>query len=195
MTDGIPYFYRWHGQGIAMERHGVSQYVRTAEQLLSAGKYAMALEALSVAQELEPHNASVRTVLDRVLTQQAEIRTHHLSVSVGKQFPRGVRAADDESALTQQEIRVRVQYLVDVADVFLDRGMTESALDSLMRAYLLDPMAPEVISSEQRIFPVLDLMRDASQKLSPESSGPLRVEPAGKRSRWGGFFKRKPLAR
>jgi tetratricopeptide (TPR) repeat protein len=176
-----------------MERHGVSQYVRTAEQLLDAGKYAMALEALSVAQELEPHNASVRAILDRALMLQAQNSPRYLTVTVGNEFAQGIRTAEDEAALSQQEIHARVQYLVDIADVFLDRGMTESALDSLLRAYLLDPLAPEVISSEQRILPLLDIMREGSQKLSSETGGPLRTEGAGKRSWWGGFFKKKTL--
>jgi tetratricopeptide (TPR) repeat protein len=193
MATGITYFSAGTHRGKAMERKGVSQYVRTAEQLLNAGKYAMALEALSVAQELEPHNASVRDILDRALTLQAQTSSRYLSVTVGNQFARGVRTPEDETALSPQEIRARIQYLVEIADVFLDRGMTESALDSLMRAYLLDPLAPEVISSEQRILPVLEMMRNAPQKLNSDTSGPLRVEDAGKRSKWGGFFKRKTL--
>ncbi len=178
-----------------MERKGVSHYVRAAEQLLDAGKYAMALEALSVARELEPHNVSVRDVLDRALTMQARQKARYLSVTVGRQFSEGVRTAEDESALSQQEIRERVQYLVEVAGVFLDRGMTESALDSLMRAYLLDPLAPEVLSSERRILPVLEMMRNTPSASNPEVPGVLRRGEGGKRGRWGGFFKRKNLAR
>ena len=193
MSAGIPYFSIRHEQGNAMEQKGVSQYVRTAEQLLNAGKYAIALEALSVAQEMEPQNASVRAILDRALMLQAQTTSRYLSVTVGSQFARGVRALEDESALSQQEIRARVQYLVEVADIFLDRGMTESALDSLMRAYLLDPLAPEVISSEKKIFPVLEMMRNAPLNSGRDASEPLHVENAGKRSRWGGFFKRKTL--
>ncbi len=176
-----------------MERKGVSQYVRAAERLLEAGKYTMALEALSVAQELEPYNASVRTVLDRALTLQAQLRGPSLSVTVGNQFPHGVRTAEDESALSQQEIHARVEYLVQVADVFLDRGMTESALDSLMRAYLLDPLAPEVLSSERRILPVLEMMRSVPQPSSSDAPAARGVGNAGKRSKWGGFFKKRSL--
>jgi hypothetical protein len=177
-----------------MEQKRVSQYVRTAEQLLSAGKYAMALEALSVAQELEPHDASVRAILDRALMLQAQTRSRYLSVTVGNQFAGGVRTAEDEFPLSQEETRARVRYLVEVADVFLDRGMTESALDSLMRAYLLDPLAPEVISSEKKILPVLEIMRNSSLSSSPDAPEPVRAGDAGKRSWWGGFFKRKGSA-
>ena len=178
-----------------MEKKGVSQYVRAAERLLDAGKYAMALEALSVAQEFEPHNASVRDVLDRALTLQARDRGEYFSVTVGNEFPHGIRTAEDESALSQQEIRARVQYLVEVADVFLDRGMTESALDSLMRAYLLDPLAPEVLSTERRILPVLEMMRNTPHPSSHETLGLPRGGDVGKRGKWGGFFKRRNLER
>jgi len=174
-----------------MEEKHVSQYVRTAEELLSAGKYAMALEALSVAQELEPHDASVRAILDRALMLQAQTTSRYLSVTVGNQFVGGVRAVEDDSSLSKEEIRARVQYLVEVADVFLDRGMTESALDSLMRAYLLDPLAPEVISSEKRILPVLEIMRNSSLGPWSEASEPLGAGDGGKRSWLGGFFKRR----
>jgi tetratricopeptide (TPR) repeat protein len=176
-----------------MEKKGVSQYVKTAEHLLKAGKYAMALEALSVAQELEPHSVPVKTAIDRALTLQTEAASRYLSVTVGNHFAHGVRTAEDEAALSQQEIHERVQYLVDVADVFLDRGMTESALDSLMRAYLLDPLAPEVLSSEKRILPVLEMMRSAPRKFTFETSERPGGGDAGKRSRWGRFFKRKTL--
>jgi hypothetical protein len=51
---------------------GVSQYVRTAEKLLAAGNYRMAIDAMSVAQELDPHNPRLQGVVERALMLEAK---------------------------------------------------------------------------------------------------------------------------
>jgi len=155
--------------------NSVSQYVWAAEELLTSGKYGMALEALSIAQEMDPQNSNVQATVERALMLQAQVATNPseqselsaertssrtLSTTVGKQFDRGIKSVGEVSP-SPQEIHAKVKYLVDTAAIFIDRGMNESAFESLMRAYLLDPLAPEVISSEEKLLPLLEVMRNS----------------------------------
>ena len=153
---------------------GVSQYVRTAEKLLAAGNYRMAIDAMSVAQELDPHNPRLQGVVERALMLEAKAaaiqvpqgglmteseKGRYLAVTVGHQFEDGIKE-NNEGHLSAQEVRAQVKYLVDTAGMLLNRGLNVSAFESLMQAYLLDPLAPELISSEQKILPVLEAMRN-----------------------------------
>jgi hypothetical protein len=168
---------------------GVSQYVRTAEKLLAAGRYRTALEALSVAQEFDPHNSFLPNIIERALILEAESaennaakqggsngngRRHSLPVTVAKQFESGVKG--DELPLSSEDVHRRVKMLVDAANVFLGRGLNESAFESLMRAYLLDPLAPEVISGEQKILPVIEMMGDRRRATARLSSDDRTIQ-------------------
>lgn len=175
---------------------GISQYVRTAEKLLAAGRYQTALDALSVAQEFYPHNSSLPNIIERVLVLEAKSggndaaqqegsngngRRHTLSVRVGKQYESALR--DEEAPLSAGEVHARVKILVNAANVFLGRGLNESAFESLMRAYLLDPLAPEVISGEQKILPVLEVMGNRpGGKASSHTSAEDRTEKSNSAS-------------
>jgi hypothetical protein len=55
---------------------------------------------------------------------------------------------------------VRVRQHVATAEALLSRGLSENAFDSLMKAYLLDPLAPEVLSCEKRVLPVWEMVRN-----------------------------------
>jgi thioredoxin-like negative regulator of GroEL len=126
--------------------NSVSQYVRAAEELLTSGKYGMALEALSIAQEMDPQNSNLQAIVERALMLQAQAATNPseqselpaertsswiLSPTVGKQFDHGVKSVSEVSP-SPQEIHAKVKYLVDTATVFMDRGMNESAFESLI---------------------------------------------------------------
>jgi hypothetical protein len=162
---------------------GILQYVRTAEELIRAGKFGVALDALSVAKELEPNHPSLQPLVEKVLHAQARMATssihrmgvatlaeeggRYLGVTVGKEFRTGVRPGARPGARGElhggaspgEELRERIRFILDVADAFLVRGMTESAFESLMCAYMLDPLAPEVITSEEKILPILEAMK------------------------------------
>ena len=153
---------------------GVLQYVRTAEALIRAGKYGVALDALAVAKELEPNDPSLQPLVEKVLHAQARMATstfhrmgvatlaekgsRYLGVTVGKEFGGGIRGESQEESSSSEELHDRIRLILDVADSFLMRGMTESAFESLMCAYMLDPLAPDVIRSEERILPILEAL-------------------------------------
>ncbi len=167
--------------------NSASQYVRAAERYLVTGKFDLALEQLSLAQRLEPENAYILAVLERTQNLQRMAAGQHadesqlrgqgdstppryLSVTVGKEFENGIRELRDEPVLSSQELRLRVRQLVANADALLTRGLSENAFESLMKAYLLDPLAPEVLSCEQRVLPAWEMTRN-QRRQSPGGSG------------------------
>ena len=157
---------------------GILQYVRTAEELIRGGKYGVALDALAVAKELEPNDPSVQPLVEKVLHAQARMATssfqrigvatlaeqggRYLGVTVGREFGGGIRGDSAGDSASESgpinELEERIRFILDVAESFLMRGMTESAFESLMCAYMLDPLAPDVIRSEERILPVLEAL-------------------------------------
>lgn len=153
---------------------GILQYVRTAEELIRGGKYGVALDALAVAKELEPNDPSLQPLVEKVLHAQARMATssfqrigvatlaekggRYLGVTVGREFGGGIRTDSGGESASLDELQERIRFILDVADSFLMRGMTESAFESLMCAYMLDPLAPDVIRSEEKILPVLEAL-------------------------------------
>ena len=149
----------------------VMGFIRAAEKFMSAGKYALALDQLLLAQKLEPKNQYIGAIIERAEALRSGTGgrgKHHasskepgrfLSVTVGKEFKDGIRRSGEEAGLTPQETRAKVLQLVKSADELLGRGQSENAFDALMKAYLLDPVAPEVIACEGKVLPVWELSR------------------------------------
>ena len=174
---------------------GASSFVRAAEDCLSVGDLSQAMEQLSKARKLEPNNEVVRTIMEKVRTlQETEKRGglgkglsgsdpglesgRFLSLTVGKQFERGIRGEKEEPQESQDDVRMRVQELTETAQILLNRGLRESAFDALMKAYILDPLSPEVISCEKRVLPLWEQghQQEAGFTASPEA-GPRTVKP------------------
>ena len=154
--------------------HSVTQLIRLAEKYSAAGKHSLALEQLSVAQELEPHNKYIEAIIERVrVLQRTERRddarndylstepeldaNRYLSVTVGAEFDKGIKAFKEESLPPPTDLQVRIKRLTDIAEELLQQGLYESAFDSLMKAYLLDPISPYVISCEKIVLPAWGL--------------------------------------
>lgn len=155
---------------------GVSQLIRIAEKYMASGRYALALEQLAMAHELDPGNQYIDAVTERAkvlsdtdrrnVPPPAGIRVsagddagRYLSVTVGKQFTQGVRAVEEEIPMNSKELQRRVHELTDTAQILLNRGLSQSAFETLMKAYLLDPLNPEVVSCEQRVLPAWENFR------------------------------------
>jgi hypothetical protein len=146
----------------------VSQMIRSAERFISQRKFSYAREQLGVAQTLDPRNSYIDAIMARlaVLEEQASAplaassllgqaassnEWRHLSVSVGPQFADGIREQD--TPLAPAEIQTRVRQLTNMAERLLERGSAETAFDTLMKAYLLDPVSPYVVSCEKSVLP------------------------------------------
>ena len=144
------------GSGSEM-RSRVSELVRTAEQQLLSGRPELALERLRHAQELDPDNQYIQAIIQRAEIGgqkspaggpvPAHQSPRYLSVTVGRDSgPGGSPASSSPEGLSLEETRRRIRQLTDTAQVLLNRGLRESAFDTLMRAYLLDPLNPDVLS-------------------------------------------------
>lgn len=164
-----------------------SQYVRAAERYMLAGKFDTALEQLAIAQGIEPDNKYILAVIERAnamhrgssqrspsvtMSPKAESgRSRYLSLTVGKEFEHGIKENRPEPQLTPEEVHLRVHQFVVNADALLSRGQSESAFESLMKAYLLDPLAPEVLSCEKRVLPAWESTRN-QRRQQPGSAPP-----------------------
>ena len=161
----------------------VSDIIRSAEKFLSEGRYDVALEQLNQARGLDPSNQYIDAIIVRAqnlrttLVNPAQGRdpalegSRYLSVTVGKEFGGGIKTEEDGSP---EQIRLQIRQLTDTATVLLNRGLSDSAFDSLMKAYLLDPMNPDVLACEARVLPAREKARQATgSSLSDGSEGDL----------------------
>jgi len=175
----------------------VSSLVRAAEDYLSVGNLSQAMEQLSQAKKLAPNNEIVRTIMEKVRTlQEAEKRGstrqelpgsdpalesgRFLSVTVGKQFEQGIRGEGERPQESEATVRMRVRELTETAQILLNRGLRESAFDALMKAYLLDPLSPDVISCEKRILPLWEQAHQQGVSPKAAESESLAADPTRK---------------
>ena len=175
----------------------VSDIIRSAEKFLSEGRYDVALEQLHQAQGLDPSNQYI----DAIIVRAENLRTalvnpvqgrdsalegsRYLSVTVGREFSGGIRS--DEGGSPEQ-IRLQIRQLTDTATVLLNRGLSESAFESLMKAYLLDPMNPDVVACEKRVLPAWEKQRSGNRMQVPEEP---EQDVWNETGRWNGTMKQK----
>jgi hypothetical protein len=144
---------------------GASHLIRSAEKLAASGRFDFAVEQLTVAQQLDPGNKYIHAIIDRIrvlqnihqnenlkLDNKTEKPTQ-LSVTVGRQFADGIRSSEDDQRLTPDDIHTKIRFLTNMADQYLENGSSDKAFDSLMKAYLLDPLSPYVIAAEKTVLP------------------------------------------
>ena len=149
---------------------GATELIRSAERFIASGKLALAQEQLSVAQVLDPDNRYIPAILDRIkflqqpqhsatpgldkLPQESVTDTQrYLSLTVGTAFKSGVKGKDDQPTELPSQLQQRIRRLTNAAENFLESGALKNAFESLMKAYLLDPMSPYVIACERTVLP------------------------------------------
>jgi hypothetical protein len=133
----------------------IAVLISAAEENIEANKYAEALEQLAAAEQIEPNNKSVRMIKELVKSLMANqkkqtIVQRVLSLTAGLGSKTMLRK---EKVAPLSENQRRVRNLTSSAEYFYSRGAIDNAFESLMRAYLLDPAAPEVMDCERRILP------------------------------------------
>jgi hypothetical protein len=82
-----------------------------------------------------------------------------LTPTINRDFANPVGSLADESLLSPQEIRARIFQYTTTAQILLKQGLSEPAFDALMKAYLLDPVNPDVIACEKSVLPVWENSR------------------------------------
>lgn len=138
---------------------GTSHLIRSAEKLASSGRYEFALEQLAVAQRLDPENKYIQAIIDRIRSAEKEGTSNQpqgpnkLTVSVGPKFKEGIRSQVDDEPVSPEAVATQVRALTQKAEQYLDKGRSDMAFASLMKAYLLDPLSPYVIASEKAVLP------------------------------------------
>jgi hypothetical protein len=83
-------------------------------------------------------------------------RKKPLSVTIGSDFG---KPATSGTAFTPQNAEARIVRLTSNAQNYLKRGQSALAFDTLMEAYLLDPVHPLVISCEKAVLPAWETFR------------------------------------
>ena len=80
----------------------------------------------------------------------------------------------NDSNLSPEQIQAHIKRLTLVAFSLYARGSFETAFDTLMTAYLLDPVSPEVMECEKTLLPAWELLqiKKAEEKASSMHSTP-----------------------
>lgn len=164
---------------------GASHLIRSAEKLAASGRFEFAIEQLSVAARLDPDNKYIQAIIDRIRVAQNPSQngldslaqqSTPLSISVGTQFRDGIRSADEGQVLTPEEVHTRIRSLTNMAEQYLDSGSSEKAFDSLMNAYLLDPLSPYVIASEKTVLPAWESAKKQLKRLHTNRDSEVSVQ-------------------
>jgi hypothetical protein len=149
----------------------ITQLISAAERHIELRDYDAALDNLAVAERIEPNNKSIHMIKELVKSLQAEktkpsVLKRFLSVTIDPKSPTGI-SRDNETL--QNDIQRRIRSLTMTAEYFLSRGAIDNAFESLMYAYLLDPLSPDVLACEKRVLP-------AWQKLHGKSATEAKHE-------------------
>jgi hypothetical protein len=88
-----------------------------------------------------------------------------LSVTIGSDFGKV-----GGSAGSGRDVQSQISRLTGAAEQYLKRGQSALAFDSLMEAYLLDPLNPLVVSCEKNVLPAWEAFRNKQTSAQPPSS-------------------------
>ena len=85
-----------------------------------------------------------------------------LSVTIGPEFGKV-----GGKGLPGTDLQSQIVRLTGAAEQYLKRGQSALAFDSLMEAYLLDPLNPLVLSCEKNVLPAWEAFRTKQRGMSP----------------------------
>jgi hypothetical protein len=138
---------------------GVSQFIRNAERLLAEEKFSMAMDQLIVAQQLDPENQYIRAIMERVVALQSK-------KGVPAPRPLGV-TIDKHPDPVPSDLQGVVKQLTETAVRYQQEGQLETAFNTLMKAYLMDPTSPFVLSAEKNVLPAWEMLRKKNATMEP----------------------------
>jgi len=166
-----------------MFSYSTADLIRTAEEDIAAGKHLLALGLLAEAARREPANqyvAALVTRADRGIESdcaslpdpvgdgsESDRRARLATLAPRGEFGDGVGLLPPGSP--DPALQWRVRLLTTVATNLYERGSIEEAVQSLMKAHLLDPNSPYVEACERLLQPALETMRKR-----PEVTPPVR---------------------
>ena len=132
---------------------GVGEFIRAAERSIAAGDLNLALQQIANARSIDPKNEYLDAIVERIDLLASR------PAPVGKngflQAPTAL-AEQGEQPQGTPELQARVKRLTNVAINLFERGSYETAFDSLMKAYLLDPTSAYVMNCEKTLLPAIE---------------------------------------
>ncbi len=136
------------------------EIIRVAEKHIEAREFDLAMQKLSVAQQMEPDNIYITAIVERIHRLAAESSSggRFLALTVGNEFEDGIKPQSERLRPTE-DIDTQIRRLTSKATELIHRGAYETAFDSLMNAYFLDPVNPTLMESEKTLLPAIELMR------------------------------------
>ncbi len=164
---------------LTFSQGGASEFIRAAERSIAAGDLNLALQQIANARSIDPQNEYLDAIVERIdllaSRRAPEGKNGFLQVSPG-QFP------EPDPIQVTPELQARVKRLTNVAINLFERGSYETAFDSLMKAYLLDPTSTYVMNCEKTLLPAIELMRKrgtiTSQAVAKPTSQLSSSQPA-----------------
>jgi hypothetical protein len=106
-----------------------------------------------------------------------------LSPTITREFGQINPVTTEEPILTPAQTATRILQLTSAARQLVKLGLSEAAFESLLKAYLMDPIHPQVLACEKIVLPAWELTRKHS-RVNDGSSTPdddrLRVLKARK---------------
>ena len=132
----------------------IAQLIGSAERFIGQQKFELARNQLEVARQLDPRNSYIGAIVDR-LAELETIPKRQAPISLTPTIdPQSVTGMRESTAwVNPLQIQAQVRHLTSVAEKYLDEGSVENAFDTLMKAYLLDPVSPYVLSCEKTLLP------------------------------------------
>jgi hypothetical protein len=177
-----------------MVSYSTADLIRRAEEDIAAGKHLLALGLLAEAARREPANLYIGALvmkadkgIEHVCAAPAEPendgtaserRARLASLALRGEFGDGIGLLSPGSP--DRGVEGRVRLLTMVAINLYERGSVEEAVQSLMKAHMLDPGSPHVEACERLLQPALETMRKGPapahplRKASPEEDDPGR---------------------
>ncbi|MEW6511704.1 MAG: hypothetical protein AB1428_12185 [Bacteroidota bacterium] len=167
---------------IGHQSPATKEYIRVAERYIQEKEYDLAMKQLAIAQKLEPDNIYIHAIVERIHRLAAEESNggRFLSITVGDEFEGGIKS-NGNGGPQPDEIETQVKRLTSKATELLRRGAYETAFDSLMNAYLLDPVSPYVIETERTLLPAIEMMRKAKKEGSQRLAAANGQSPSARR--------------
>lgn len=159
------------------------EIIRVAEKHIEAREFDLAMQKLSMAQRMEPDNIYITAIVERIhrLASESSSGGRFLSITVGSEFDEGIKPGP-ATPLPAEDVDQQIRKLTAKAQELIRRGAYETAFDSLMNAYFLDPVSPTLMESEKTLIPAIEMMRKQKGKEgSQRMNGLVALPPSGKK--------------
>ena len=153
--------------------YSTADLIRRAEEDIAAGKHLLALGLLAEAARREPMNQYIGALvanadkgIENVCASPSEPandgsaserRALLTSLALRSEFGDGIGLLSPGSP--DRGVEGRVRLLTTVAINLYERGSLDEAVQSLMKAHMLDPKSPHVEACERLLEPALETMR------------------------------------